>query len=186
MTFSAITGHSSTKWIIKSNALLLLIAVTVFALSCSTTSQPSGSLDVGKQALENSADPIRPGIPGERPFWNGHAWRFIWAPAFDFKTVEGASGYHFEVVSMDGGDSFTFESEVPHAPLSPVWTKMPVGNYKLTVSGVSDGGKKIAVAGTREFYRAATFNGIYHRPVLPYDSSAMLALKNVLNKDYVE
>jgi hypothetical protein len=30
-----------------------------------------------------SAVPIRPGVPGEPPFWNRSAARFIFAPAFD-------------------------------------------------------------------------------------------------------
>ena len=46
-------------------------------------------------AREHAKTPIRAGVPGVRPFWNGHAKAFIHPPAFEFKEVEGAKEYRF-------------------------------------------------------------------------------------------
>ena len=48
-----------------------------------------------RQAVQESIRPIRPGSPGERPFWKVNAHVFIDAPAFNFKAVEGAGAYRF-------------------------------------------------------------------------------------------
>lgn len=141
--------------------------------------------DFGTIALEESAIPIRPGIPGERPFWNTYAKRFIYAPAFDFKTVENAQKYRFELISLADSSTYSFESEQRFAPLSPVWADVPVGYVQLKVLAVAENGKSIELAGERHFYRAAPFAGEYHEPVMPYDSSARLALSNLMNEDYV-
>ena len=139
----------------------------------------------GERALEESAIPVRPGIPGKTPFWNEAAIRFIYAPAFDFKTIENATSYKYEIVSQVDGKTYTFESNAPYHALSPVWVSVPVGKFKLRVVGLSAKGDSLGVAGQGEYFRAAPFNGIYHEPVLPYDKSAELALDNLLNKEYV-
>ncbi len=133
-----------------------------------------------------SAVPIRPGVPRVAPFWNGYATRFIYAPAFDFPAVPGARRYRFEVTSQADSNTRFFESDVAHAPLSPVWEALPVGRFHLRVTGVSEHGELLGVAGEGDYGRAAPFDGPYHQPVLPYDESGELALERVLHKDYVQ
>lgn len=139
----------------------------------------------GAEALAESAKPIRPGVPGKAPFWNQYAHQFIYAPAFDYKVVPGASKYKFEIKSTDGSAQ-SFEAEHPYSPLSAVWTKVPVGEFTLKVTGVGADGKELGVAGEGKYYRAAWFNGPYRNPVLPYDESARVALDHLLNEDYVQ
>jgi len=43
--------------------------------------------ELSKQAKEEANTPIRPGLPGKQPFWNGYARKFMYAPAFDFPSV---------------------------------------------------------------------------------------------------
>ncbi len=43
---------------------------------------------INSQAVAESLLPIRPGIPGEAPFWNGHAQQCI------FAVSESATGKH--------------------------------------------------------------------------------------------
>lgn len=140
----------------------------------------------GQQALEESVIPVRPGVPGKVPFWNEEAKRFIYAPAFDYKPVSGAAKYRYEVVSVKEDRKFTFENKVAHAPLSPVWAQVPVGDFTIAVVGLSAKGDSLGLAGKGRYYRAAPFNGIYHKPVMPYDQSAMLALDNLIREDYVQ
>lgn len=154
-----------------------------FFLACAQRQEPD---NLGVIALQESATPVRPGIPGERPFWNEYAKRFIYAPAFDFKEIENATTYRFELNSLDDSATYRFESDKPYSAMSPVWIDLPVGSYNLVVTALSKDGQEIGVSGKRDFYRAATFNGIYHNPVMPYDQSAALALDQLMEKDYVQ
>lgn len=139
----------------------------------------------GKQAWAESVMPIRPGVPGKTPFWNGSAHQFIYAPAFEYKEVKGATNYRYTLFSEANGKSYRFENKVPYAPLSKVWAEVPVGYFQFSVAGLSSKGDSIGLAGKGRYYRAAPFNGVYHTPVLPYDSSARLALDRLMQKDYV-
>ena len=80
----------------------------------------------------------------------------------------------------------SFEHDVPHAPLSPIWDALPVGHFRLKVVGVTDGGDPIGLAGVGDYARAAPFDGPYHHAVLPYERSGRLALERVLHKDFVQ
>ena len=140
----------------------------------------------GKISLQESTVPIRPGEPGKRPFWNAHAHQFIYAPAFDFKKIDNAVKYRYDVLSLVDSRTYSFEAKVPYASLSKVWALVPIGEFKLEVTGLSASGDKLAIAGTGSYYRAAPFNGVYHQAVMPYDSSAKLALDQLMDKDYVD
>lgn len=163
----------------------VFIAVVCFVWASVVLAQPEGLTRYGQIAWEESTVPVRPGEPGKTAFWNGSARRFIYAPAFDFHKIEGASFYVYEIRSKNSEDIYRFESEKPYAPLSPVWKDLPVGQYVLTVTGRSKTGIKLGLSGERTFYRAAPFNGVYHRPVTSYSESAMVALENLLEEDYV-
>lgn len=173
--------RNAGRMVHKAGMLTMLI---IFVWSSSVSAQPEGLTRYGQIAWEESAVPVRPGLPGKIPFWNGSAKRFIYAPAFDFQKAEGAVSYRFEIVSKSGGEVYRFESKMPWAPLTPVWKELPVGQYTLKVTGISKSGDILGPAGERTFYRAAPFNGIYHEPVLPYAESAMVALGHLMNEDY--
>lgn len=151
-----------------------------------TYAQSVGKNGYGQIALRESVVPIRPGEPGKNPFWNKNAKQFIYAPAFDYKAINNASKYVYKIVSAADGSQHTFTSTVPYSPLSKIWASIPVGYFDPEVTGVSDQGKSIGIAGKGRYYRAAYFNGPYHKPVMPYNESAKLALNNLLHKDYVD
>lgn len=165
---------------------VLLSGLTCFFITPAVQAQTGSKKTYGQIALQESVIPVRPGVPGKVPFWNAHAKRFIYAPAFDFKMVANASKYKYEITSEKGGKTYSFESKVPYDALSPVWASVPVGNVEIKVTGIDNKGETLGLAGERKFYRAAPFNGIYHTPVMPYDKSAMTALENLLNEDYVK
>ena len=93
------------------------------------------------EAISESLKPVRPGIPGGNPFWNGKARRFIYAPAFDFKPVEGAAYYRFTAIAE--GSELTFVSETPTTTLTPIWNNLPLGEVELRVEALADSGKRI-------------------------------------------
>src|SRR5687768_14964309 len=101
----------------------------------------TSTMSFGDTELQASAVPIRPGEPGKAPFWNTYSRRFVFAPAFNFPTVADARTYRYEIHSLADSTTYTFESDVPHAPLSPIWTSVPVGRFQLKVFGISAGGE---------------------------------------------
>ena len=133
---------------------------------------------------EETAQPVRPGKPGEQPFWNRFSKGFMYAPAFGFKEVRGASSYRFTLAPERGGPPLSFEAKVPWAPLSPVWNAVPVGFIRLTVEGLADG-KTVGVAGTRRFYRKAVFEGKGPAAARGYKACGELKLKHLYETSYV-
>ncbi|HEY0668963.1 MAG TPA: hypothetical protein VGD22_12335 [Sphingobacteriaceae bacterium] len=163
---------------------ILVWGITLLVNQVFAQQQPAK--DWGKIALQESLVPVRPGEPGKTPFWNVAAKRFIYAPAFNYKTIDGAAKYKYDITSEADDKLYSFENKVPYAPLSPVWAALPVGYFKITVHGISEKGEVVGTAGKGRYYRAAHFNGVYHQPVMPYDKSAMVALEKLMHKDFIE
>lgn len=137
------------------------------------------------EALIDSRTPIHPGSPDKVPFWNTHAKRFIYAPSFNYKEIQGVENYLFKITSEVNDQTFQFTEKTPYAPLSAVWDQIPVGYFKIQVIGIENG-EEVGISGEGRFYRASPFNGIYHKAILPYDQSAEKALGLLLEKDYVQ
>ena len=149
--------------------ILLLLSFTLFVQA-----QDWKKSDWDKfhaQAVEESMSPVRPGEPGKISFWNGHARRFIYVPSFDFKPVSEAVKYRFTAISDANCKYYTFEAEKPWVLLSPIWKDLPIGIVYLKVEGLDEKGNVLGVAGERQFYRAAAYNGPYNEPVMDYISS---------------
>ena len=121
-------------------------------------------------ARERAKTPIRVGVPGTRPFWNGHAKAFIHPPAFDFKEVEGATAYRF-ALSRDGVEPIVWTAAKPWMPLpADIWDSIKPGYCTLRVTGIGQGVE--SVSGERTFYRAAVFHGPYPKAVCGYREAA--------------
>ena len=105
---------------------------------------------------EDLSAPVRPGGVEGRPFWNRYSIQFLYAPAFDFKPVEGAVRYRFTVTD-DTLVDHVFESAKPTDALSPVWDAIPTGFAKVTVHGLDAAGRVCGEAGSRRFWRSAPF-----------------------------
>jgi hypothetical protein len=130
------------------------------------------------QEVQETSYPVRPGEPGGRPFWNKHAKRFLYAPAFNFPKVPGASRYKFTISTIEG-EIHTFKADIPWAPLTPVWSEIPHGFASLKVEGLDKSEERVVgVAGRKDFYRAPVFNGPYHEPVaISYEDSGLKGLR---------
>src|SRR5688500_11635888 len=153
--------------------------VAIWLTASTALSQDAAALHA--QAVRESLTPLRPGVPGKSPFWNEQAKQFIFAPAFDFRTVAGAKRYRFTITCADGG-TLTFQAPQPWAPLTEVWQNVPAGTTKVVAEGVDAQGKVVGSAGSRSFHRGAVFNGPYGTPVLEYGESARVALASVIRE----
>jgi hypothetical protein len=135
---------------------------------------------IREDAVAESLIPISPGIPGDKPFWNGYSKQFIHVPSFDFRNVDGAVKYKFTIVASDNHE-YSFISQNPWADLSPVWKQVPVGFLALEVQGLDTNGKPVGQFSSRKFYKASAFNGPYNKKVMNYGESAKFALQYLYN-----
>ena len=162
--------------------ILALLFGAAFISSCGSQNKTFSEI-----AWEESAIPVRPGKPGEVPFWNHYAFRFIYAPAFDYDNVDGAVEYRYDLFSEADSTTYSFTDTVPYSPLSPIWCDVPVGYFDIKVTGISADGEDLGLAGEGRYWRASPFNGEYHTPpVMPYDESARIALDTLMNKYWVQ
>jgi len=152
---------------------LLLFCAASHAMSADNTVATNPKLRA--QAVQETAVPVRPGVPGEQPFWNGQAVQFLYAPAFDFKEIPGAKTYRFTVTAANG-DVLDFTADKPWAPLSPVWTRVTTGKAKLIVTGLDAQGAAVGEPMTRTFHRAAVIDKEYPAPSMSWKESARTAL----------
>ena len=96
-------------------------------------------------------------------FWNGHAKRFIYAPAFDFEAVDGAARYRYEVTD-DFHRRHEFVAAGPNVSLDRVWKKLPVGYVTVVCVGETAKGAAIRESGRRTFWKKSAFSGDYPPP----------------------
>lgn len=138
---------------------------------------PAEAIDpkIRARAIEETATPVRPGVPGERAFWNANAVQFHYAPAFDFKEVAGANSYRFSV-TPEKGEELSFVAKKPWAALSPIWTRVPTGKATLSVTALDAHGQAIGGPMTRAFHRAALIGKEHPAPAMTWAESARTAL----------
>lgn len=163
--------------------LSIFIALICAMFSCTPQNDVNQALT--KQAAAEYLQPVHPG--GENtPFWNGFATKFIYAPSFDFKAIEGASKYLYTATTNDG-QSWSFTADSPKCALSPIWGSISEGtNITLTVEGLTAEGTIVGKAGERIFWRDYGFNPPYTGAVRDYREAAILGMLYVHNMPAVQ
>jgi maltose/maltodextrin transport system substrate-binding protein len=162
------------------NASLLFLLCAAISGSAADNSAKA----LAEQDRQQTLKSIRPGEPGVRPFWNIYSKRFIYAPSFDFKKVDGAANYHFVVVNH--GKELSFDAAKPWDSLAPIWNQIPEGYTELTVSALDKNGKNIGTAGTRAFYRSPAYDGKVAELPMPLLDSGRLGLKALFDAGHVQ
>lgn len=143
-------------------SLIILAAAALMAAGCSPKQGGDAQLDYEKlnaQALAEYEQPVHPGIRGEVPFWNKYAFKFMYAPAFDFDDIEGATGYTYTAEA--GGQFFIFGNESPRAALTEIWTDIPAGPVHLSVQAHDARGESVGEPQVRDFTKDSPFHGPY-------------------------
>lgn len=163
----------------------LLIVVPLATLRAQTTEQP----DFCARSREASLQPIRPGIPGKRPFWNGHARKFIYAPAFSNENhnwiVPDPAYYLYTAFSFTDKQTRSFRDTSAQSALTPIWGQLPAGLVYLTTEAVSRDGKNRVLAGSRLFHKTASFCPPYPGARVPYKDALMKGLKFMFNQPHI-
>jgi len=166
----------------RSAVLRLLCSVWWISVAAA---DPSSAGDFRDLAVQESLIPIRPGRPGETPFWNRYATCFMYAPSFEFNRIDGAVSYRFVATTADS-QQFSFITDTPWAALTPIWNTLPVGPVHLAAHALNAQGASLGSCGTRDFYRAAVFRDRYHEPVSDYRSSARRALEYLYHLPHIQ
>jgi len=178
---------------------LFPLAIALALVACSNKGE-----SLNEQAAKEYLNPIRPGYLGANPYWNAYSNKFIFAPAFDFKEVEGAAKYRYTAVQpvqdtsglaerwivlppYEGeGQKWEFTSSTPHEALSEVWNEITPGWTELRVEALDAKGQVLGLAGRRVFLRDFPFEGPYNGPARDYRDAAIRALVFVHNLPYVQ
>jgi maltose/maltodextrin transport system substrate-binding protein len=142
--------------------------------------QPNNFGAAAKKAAEQ---PVHPGIPGKRPFWNVYAKRFIYAPAFDFPAEESAANYRFTAIAKVNRREYTFYAENPWASIAAIWQALPAGEVELTVAALGQTDSQVVrVVGKRSFLKSPAFNGPYGEPAFEFKDSARRCLADLMQQ----
>lgn len=168
---------------IKKTSLLLFIAFASLIISNSVALAQT-TLDyrtLNSQAAQEYLQPVHPGITGIRPFWNMYSTGFMYAPAFDFKSVKGAVKYQFIV-----DDKQTFFADSPNVALSSIWNQLLYGEHVLKVMAIDKKNRTIGLAGERKFMKRSGFCGPYHAAVRSYREAALKALVGIYNSQFAQ
>lgn len=162
--------------------ILLTLIICSLIASCAPK---DNNKRLAELAATEYLTPVHPG--GENsPFWNGFAKKFLYAPSFEFKRVEGAKNYRYTATTEDGS-TFSFTADSPQQSLSKIWNDIPQGvNVGLTVEGLDASGKVIGIAGERSFWRDYSFNPPYSDAVRSYRDAAILGMLYVHNMPQVQ
>ena len=157
-------------WTRRSSFLALL---TVAALASGAFGQP-----------EDGLRSVRPGVPGERLFWNTHTRRFIYPPAFECPTLPGVSKYILSATSSGDSVQRTFAAEIPWADLGPIWKQLPVGIVTLVVKGITQ--RDTQQLCERTFIKSPPYKGPYGAPAYGYRESARRCLADLYRQEKVQ
>lgn len=116
-----------------------------------------------------------------RPFWNVHAFQFMYVPSFQFQPIPGCEFYRFSAKDKNG-KIHTFDADNPSALLTDIWGDLPEGVVELTVRTADGDG---LLVGARTFYKTAPFCAGLPGAVRPYGECASRAFEYIINLDYV-
>ncbi len=160
-----------------------LVSGTLLLAICLSHSPVSGQEKDSARFEDTSyARPVRPGEPGRVAFWNQFTRRFIYPPAFEFTDSIGADHYRFTITAVRDSQEYTFTAAKPWAPLTPVWKKLPPGEFLLCVEALP--GKRHV--GERRFMKSPHFRGITGTPAYPYVESARRCFDDLFGQEKVQ
>lgn len=163
--------------------LLVLSAALPVSAQNRTADSQFNYKKLNSQARSEYLLPVHRGNE-ERPYWNVHAKKFMYAPAFGFKKIDGAVSYEYVITQKDG--KWTFKAETPNESLSKVWDKIPVGHTDLVCNALDRSGNVIGEAGKYSFLRDFPFNGPYVSLNRSYRETAIKGLLYIHNLDAVK
>ncbi len=177
----------------KNTGLFMNKILTLFLalISISLYSQDkTGSNVYCEQSRLDALQPIRPGIPGKRPFWNEKAMMFKHAPSFQNENtswiIPRPKYYRYSAFSFADKKYYTFTGNTPYESLTPIWDQLPNGEVYLKVEAVSRDEKRQVLAGSRLFHKAAVFCPPYPAAKYSYEEAFLKGLRFMYNQRHIK
>lgn len=131
------------------------------------------SLALGALSLSVGAVPLE---------WNANAEWFMYAPAFAFKEVRGATSYRFRAID-DVHVAHEFTAAKPTESLEKIWTKLPKGFVSVTCFALDAQGEVVGLAGERTFWKNAAFReGAYPKAKRSYAEAVKMGFEYLLDR----
>ena len=144
--------------------------------------------EFARQAFEeccSAETTVRYGSKRGAPFWNQEATMFMYVPAFQFTSVRGCRRYLYRAVDENGG-VHTFEADNCCALLTPIWSELPEGMIRLSVTALLPDGSKYALAGARTFFRSSPFPEVTPPALCSYSECATKAYRFAMSQGFVQ
>ncbi|MFA5971601.1 MAG: hypothetical protein WC780_04545 [Lentimicrobiaceae bacterium] len=164
--------------------LFSIISISVFAQNDSTY------INFCEQSKSESLMPIRPGIIGKQPFWNEKAMMFKCAPSFQNDNtswiIPKPGYYRYTAFSFANKQEYTFKADTPYEALTPIWEELPDGEIYLKVEAISSDEKDSYMAGSRMFYKAASFCPPYPVAKYGYKEALVRGLKFMYDQPHIQ
>ena len=161
-----------------------IISILTFAQNQSTNQ------DFCEQSKLESLIPVRPGITGKQPFWNGKAIMFKYAPSFQNDAaswiIPNPKYYRYSAFSFKDKQYYTFTANSPYEALTPIWDKLPNGEIYLKVEAVSADEKDFVLAGSKLFYKTAAFCPPYQKAKYSYKDALVKGLYFIYNQEHIK
>jgi len=120
-----------------------------------------------------------------RPFWNPHAYQFMYAPVFSFSELPGKKKYLYTLIDENGG-KHSFETDNTNASLAPVWPELPEGVVSLTVNHIHSDGSMGALCGARTFFKLASFPDDLPPKARSYTEAGLAAYDHIFSQSYIQ
>lgn len=129
--------------------------------------------------------PVRPGGVDGQPFWNQNAVWFMYPPSFDFPEYPGCKGYRYQVRGADGV-WHSFKSDTPHAVLTNIWSKLPVGHTEVRCTAWEANLHQLQMS-TRTFWKMKPYDASsFPKAEKTYRESAMAGFEYMLNLPHMK
>lgn len=143
-----------------------------------------------KQSKLESLNPIKVGKPGVQPFWNEKSIMFKYAPVFNNNNsswiISKAKYYKYTAFSFTDKKHYSFTANSPYESLAPIWNELPLGEVYLKVEAISDDENVFNLAGSRHFYKTATFCPPYPNAKYSYKEALLKGLQFIYNQQHIK
>ncbi|MEW5925196.1 MAG: hypothetical protein AB1746_14525, partial [Candidatus Zixiibacteriota bacterium] len=94
--------------------------------------------------------------------------------------------YRYSAFSFTDKKYYTFMGSTPFESLSPIWDQLPNGDVYLKVEAVSIDEKRLVLAGSRLFHKAAVFCPPYPEAKYPYKEALLKGLHFMYNQSHIK
>jgi rhamnogalacturonyl hydrolase YesR len=101
----------------------------------------------------------------EQTGWNVYSRRFVDAPTFTWKPLDGAAAYVVRFAHEDDKAARTVRLDAPTYDMTRDWPSVGVGCIDMIASAVDGNGQELGPAWRKRFYKSPGFDGVKQQPV---------------------